>query len=297
MAEKEKQLNVLNDFAFKKCMGEKGDEAQLMSFLNAVLRKTRKSRIASLEIIENKEMLADIQGGKTSRLDVRAILEDNTRTNIEVQLKNEYNMEKRSLRYWALEYTKGIVEGQDYIEQSAVIVINILDFGYIPIEKYHTSFHIYEDTNKDYMLTDALEMHYLDMDKWRKVKEKSLSDEPHRWMIYFDRHSPPELIEEVTKMDIAIEAARKKMEMIRRDPELQHAYDMYEETRIEDKMGLYEARKEGWRIGRQEGRQEGLQDGVRKGKLEVAKKLKSFGSDIEQIKLLTGLSLEEIAKL
>ncbi|GAB7140549.1 transposase [Deferribacterales bacterium RsTz2092] len=37
------RLNPLNDFAFKKIMGEKGSEALLISFLNAVLSKTGKA--------------------------------------------------------------------------------------------------------------------------------------------------------------------------------------------------------------------------------------------------------------
>jgi hypothetical protein len=33
------RLNPLNDFAFQKALGEKGDEVQLMAFLNAVLTR------------------------------------------------------------------------------------------------------------------------------------------------------------------------------------------------------------------------------------------------------------------
>jgi predicted transposase YbfD/YdcC len=165
MAIKIKRIRVLNDFAFKKVFGEKGDEVQLMALLNSILKLTGKDRIVTIEIVESKELPADFRGGKASKLDVRAVLADGTRVNIEIQLKNEYNMEKRCLRYWAQEYTKGIVEGQDYIYIPTVIVINILDFGYIPLDDFHTSFHLYEDRHKDYMLTDALEMHYIDIVK------------------------------------------------------------------------------------------------------------------------------------
>jgi predicted transposase/invertase (TIGR01784 family) len=111
-----------------------------MSLLNSILKLTGKDRIVSIEIVENKELPVDFLGGKASKLDVRAVLADGTRVNIEIQLKNEYNMEKRSLRYWAQKYTKGIVEGQDYIDLPPVIVINILVFGYIPLDDFHTSF-------------------------------------------------------------------------------------------------------------------------------------------------------------
>jgi predicted transposase/invertase (TIGR01784 family) len=91
------RLNPLNDFAFQKAMGEKGDEVQLTAFLNAVLRRTGKDRIESVEILEDKDLPAETVGGKAGRLDVLAKLEDNTRVDIEVQLANQYNMERRSL--------------------------------------------------------------------------------------------------------------------------------------------------------------------------------------------------------
>jgi hypothetical protein len=59
-----------------------------------------------------------------------------------------------------------------YIEMPTVIVINILGFGFIPLDDFHTSFHIYEDQHKEYMLTDALEMHYIEVVKWRKLSRE-----------------------------------------------------------------------------------------------------------------------------
>jgi predicted transposase/invertase (TIGR01784 family) len=124
-----------------------------------------RKKIVSIEIKENKDLPPEITGGKLSRLDVRAVFEDGTKVNIAVQLKNEYNMDKQSLRYWAVEYEQGIIEGHDYIELPAVIVINILEFSCIGLKDFHTSFHIYEDQHKEYMLTDALEMHFLEIPK------------------------------------------------------------------------------------------------------------------------------------
>jgi predicted transposase/invertase (TIGR01784 family) len=276
-----KRLRILNDFAFLKSLGEKGDEPQLISFLNAVLRRTSRGKIVSLEIIENKELPAEAMGGKLSKLDVRAALLDGTKVNIEVQLKNLRNMDKRSLRYWSLDYSRGIIEGQDYVELPAVIVINILGFAHIALDDFHTSFHIYEDRHKEYMLTDVLEMHYIEMVKWRKLKEKDINDPLHRWMVYFDEKSPPELVEEVLKMDTAIKLTDDQMLMIMRDPALLHAYDMLELTRIDYKMGMQDAR--------QEGRQEG--------KLETAKNLKAMGIAAEQISRATGLTADEVRKL
>jgi hypothetical protein len=51
-----KRLNLLNDYLFKKLLGEKGDEEQLLSFLNAVLSSPGKERLSSVEILENRTL-------------------------------------------------------------------------------------------------------------------------------------------------------------------------------------------------------------------------------------------------
>jgi predicted transposase/invertase (TIGR01784 family) len=80
-----------------KIMGEKGDEEQLLAFLNAVLKRPEKQKQQSVEILENKDIPADIIGGKSCVLDVRAALENNDLVDIEVQLRNLGNMDRRSL--------------------------------------------------------------------------------------------------------------------------------------------------------------------------------------------------------
>jgi predicted transposase/invertase (TIGR01784 family) len=109
----QERLNPLNDFAFQKAMGEPGDETQLMSFLNAVLERTGKGSIKSVTIRPDKDLPAELIGGKTSKLDVLAVLANGTKVNIEVQIKNYYNMEKRTLYYWSLKFTRDFQQGEN----------------------------------------------------------------------------------------------------------------------------------------------------------------------------------------
>jgi hypothetical protein len=83
------RLNPLNDFAFQKSLGEKGDEEQLIGFLNAVLKRTGNDRIESVEIIENKDIPAEIVGGKMSKLDVLGRLVRGTKLNIDEHSSSE----------------------------------------------------------------------------------------------------------------------------------------------------------------------------------------------------------------
>ena len=110
------RFNSLNDYLFYKVMGEKGDEPQLTSFLNAVLSRSGRKPILSLEILEKKTFVRDLIQGKSCVLDVRAALSDKTKVNIEVQIGNEYNIDRRSLFYWSKLYTEGFKKGRNYRE-------------------------------------------------------------------------------------------------------------------------------------------------------------------------------------
>jgi predicted transposase/invertase (TIGR01784 family) len=223
----EERLNPLNDYLFMKYMGEKGDEEQLAAFLSVVLQKTGRHGIKSIKIVENKAMSAEIIGDKSSILDVRATLDDGTKVNIEVQLRNLYNMDRRSLFYWSREYTRSISAGQDYEELPSVIAINIINFNLVNIDAVHTSFHLWEDHHKDYLLTDALEVHFIDMVKFRELREKDIVNNAlHRWLTFFDKNTDNHILKEVLTMDIAIQKAQQKITLVSRDKEALRAYQM-----------------------------------------------------------------------
>jgi len=238
------RYDPLNDFLFYKIMGEKGDEIQLLGFLNAVLGKTGNDCFTSVKIIENKTFIAKAAGEKTSVLDVRAILQDTSRINIEVQLRNQHNMDKRGLFYWSKEYTENLAAGQDYIELPNVISINIVNFDFPNTNNFHSCFHLREDTEHEIILTYALEIHYLNMVKYRKL-EKKLKDPLNRWLAWFDAGSPPELVTEVVKMDAAIQAANERMMNVTDDKEARRIYWRHQMA-LSDRTGeINYARSEG----------------------------------------------------
>ncbi|KAA6340352.1 hypothetical protein EZS27_011779 [termite gut metagenome] len=276
------RLNPLNDYLFLKYMGEKGDEEQLLAFLNAVLERTGKGEFASVEIIENKSFLAEIIGDKSSILDVRAVMDDATKANVEVQLRNFRNMDKRILFYWCLEYAKGIKEGQNYRALPNVIAINIIDFEYIQAVDFHTSFHLWEDFQRDCLLTDVLEIHFIDMVKFRRLKEKDIVNNPlHRWLTFFDKNTNNKILEEVINMDTAIQKAQDRIGFVGSSDEELRFYQMRELGRMDYTNSMD--------FARQEGEIAGLN--------KVARKMKQAGTPPSQIALFTGLSETEINKL
>jgi predicted transposase/invertase (TIGR01784 family) len=276
---KQGRLNPLNDYLFLKIMGERGDEEQLCAFLNAVLGRKKRDTIKSVEIIENKTITAEVVGDKTSILDVRAQTDADSRVHIEVQLRNLGNMDRRSLFYWSREFSKGLEAGRDYQETPNVIAINILNYEFMAqVPAFHTSFHIWEDTHRDLLLTDALEIHFIEMVKFRRLKEKNVKDDPlHRWLAWFDQDSSQTLVEEVIGMDTAIRKAEEKLSYVSNDKEVLRAYQMREMALSDWTSGINHAKREG--------------------RLEIAAKMKKRGLPPDQIAEDTGLGLEDIATL
>jgi predicted transposase/invertase (TIGR01784 family) len=273
-----KRLNPLNDYAFQQSMGKKGDEPQALSFLSSALERTGKGNIASVEIIEDTDIPAEIAGAKASKLDVLAKLADGTRTNIEVQIKNWYNMDRRTVFYWALKFTRDFAEGENYANLVPVIAINIIDFEYFKeTEDFHTSFHIREDMNPDIILSEVLEIHFLEMPKFRRLLRKgggfSMDDPLQRWLAFLDENTPKEIIEEALKMDTGIQSYQSRMDMIARSPEMLRAYEKYAKAASDWTSGINGAKR------------------------EIAKSLKTDGMSVQQISKHTGLSEAEIQRL
>jgi len=278
----EQRHNPLNDYLFYKIMGEKGDEVQLLSFLNAVLGKTGTNRFTSVEIIENKSFTPKVIGDKASILDVRAVLQGKTKVNIEVQVRNQYNMDRRSLFYWSKEYAESLEAGQDYRELPDVIAINIVDFDYPPVRNFHTRFHLREDSDPKIILTNALEIHFLDMVKYRRQAKKGVMNDPlSRWMAWLNEKSPPELVAEVVKMDSAIQAADERMIYVTGDKEAIRAYEMRQMALSDFTSAVNYAHDE----GRNEA------------SLDIAQKMKTMGFLAEQIQTATGLPIETIKRM
>jgi predicted transposase/invertase (TIGR01784 family) len=208
-------LNPLDDLVFKLLMT---DEETLIGFLKTVLSPSDSENLETIEIIEDSTLLKEKLKERGARLDILATKKDGTKINIEVQLTDKKNMEKRTLFYWGKTFLKGIQSGEDFKNLKKVITINILDFKYLDLEKIHTTFHLWEDGQKDFLLTDLIEIHFIEMGKFKEHKQEiNLAEPLYRWLYLFDETIPKEKRKEVAQMDTATEKAMKKLENLSSD--------------------------------------------------------------------------------
>jgi predicted transposase/invertase (TIGR01784 family) len=277
------RLNPLNDYIFKRLMGEEESKENLIAFLNAVLDPDDQKRIVSLELIDNnKELIKETIFDKTGRLDVRGKTADGMQVDIEVQLTNQHNMDKRTLFYWGKLFLEGIGQGDDYIKLTKVITINILDFDFLDIAKFHSKYHLWEDEEEKYLLTDLIEIHFIELPKFRQLKSKNLKENAlHRWLKFFDKMLSEEELKELVEMDSAIKRAEMKLEYLSSDEEALALYRAREDSLHERANMISSAKIEG-KI---------------EGKMEVAKNLLNKNLAEDLVSETTGLPLEQIRKI
>ena len=295
-------LDPKMDFVFKNIFGSEKHPNILISFLNATLKP--KDLITAVEI-KNTDLNKGYIEDKFSRLDVKATTSNNEIINIEIQLKNEYNMIKRSLFYWSKLYSEQLNEGEDYSVLKRTICINILNFKYLKTRKFHSGYRLKEIYSIE-ELTDVVEIHFIEIPKLEEG-----TDEKDMLVAWIEFLKNPES-EKVRSLEMSIDEIREaKDELIRmsNDDTQRELYEMRAKT-LKDKISaLNEAERKGIKKGRQEGIKEGLQKGIQEGlqkgiqegekskAIEIAKSLINIGLDKETISKSTGLDLNEIEKL
>ncbi|WCR56307.1 Rpn family recombination-promoting nuclease/putative transposase [Rickettsia asembonensis] len=133
------RVNPRVDLAFKKIFGVKENKDLLISLINSILTKENQVKeVTLLNPYNPKSFLND----ELSVLDIKAKGESGKMFNIEIQVTDEANYDKRALYYYAGQ----LKEGSRYSELNKTIGIHILNFtGITNIDKYHNIFRLKED--------------------------------------------------------------------------------------------------------------------------------------------------------
>ena len=265
------------DFVFKNIFGSEKNPEILISFLNATLKS--KNKITNVKI-KGTDITKQFIEDKYSRLDVKATTSNNEIINIEIQLKNEHNMIKRSMYYLSKMYEEQLGEGEDYSKLGRTVCINILNFKYLKTERFHTAYRLKEiETNEE--LTDIIEMHFIEIPK---LEENS--DEKDLLVAWTEFLKDPES-EKVRSLEMTVEEIRRAKDQLVRmsnDAEQREIYEMRAKI-LKDKVSALNKAKE-----------EGREEGELKKAIEIARNLLDVLDD-NTIAIKTGLTVDEVNKL
>lgn len=277
-------LNPQIDFVFKKIFGTEKNKPILINFLNAVIKPT--TPIKDVEI-KNNDIDKDFLEDKFSRLDVKATTSNKEHINIEIQVKNEYNMIQRTLYYWSKMYSEQIQNRDNYSKLERTVCINILNFKYLKNDKYHNAYRLKEITSNE-ELTDIQEIHFIELPKFNEIGNKEYvenvdvekMDALEKWLEFLIE---PEsnTVRQLELSNEEIKLAKSELYRLSMDSKEREQYNMREKA-IYDRISALESSRE-----------EGIKEGVKK----VVKKLLIADVDINIIISSTGLSEEEILKI
>ena len=285
------------DLAFKKIFGVEENKDLLISLINSIVGK--EDQVLDITLL-NPYNPKNFRQDKLSILDVKATNQDGKRFNIEIQISDEADYDKRALYYWAKLYTEQLKVAQDYSALSKAIGIHILNFTSIPqAQNYHNVFHITEKENGFTYFKD-LELHTIELNKFTSDSSEELKDIVAKtrtaldmWVAFLTRHDlltadrlPKELDDKNLKKALHV------LDVLNFSKEERELYeDHLKWLRIEAntlKKAAAEALAEGISIGEARG--------IEKGKSELIKMMLNQGNPVDKIAKITGLSITEIKK-
>jgi predicted transposase/invertase (TIGR01784 family) len=278
------KINPRVDFAFKKLFGSEENKDLLISLINAIV--SEQEQVVEVQL-KNPYNLADYLAGKMSILDIKAKSGAGRWFNVEMQISEDYNFDKRAIYYWAKLVTEQLSEGMMFKELQKTISINILDFNFIPntLEVHNCYKIINIATGKDDKLHDIFELHYIELKKFTKSYQQ-VSSALDRWSTFLTKahdldknNMPKELVSDqaIVKAIAAVDRMFDEEERLVYETRMQSLAD------VESKIAS--AEEKGMEKGREEERQ------------NMALKLVQQGVAINVIAEVSGLSETEISHM
>ena len=249
---------------------------------------------------------------KQGILDILAEMNDDSKINIELQVKHYAYWDRRQLFYLSKLYTEDMRSGEDYALLKKCVSISILDFNLTDRKEYH---HVYRLRDQQgYEFSDLLEIHILELRK--KQKETEAMEELEEWIRFFRTDCEEDLDMIKTKNPGILEAIRivKEMNLSRwmriryeahlkqiRDEKAWKTYERAEARKEGRAEGLAEGRAEGLEKGLAEGLEKGLTEGLEKGRTEgrsqIIRNMIRQELPDQEILRLSGCSEEELKEI
>ena len=183
-------LPLTSDYVFKRIFGQEENKQALKDFLESILEE----EILKIEI-KNPEIPKNFYDSKYGVLDLKVTLNDKSIVDVEMQMKNEHNIEQRDTFYLASNYVNELKEGEPYTNCKKSIVINILNFMYYNRNEYHSVARmIFEEAKEeekvemgykeeDRYMTKYLEVHIIELPKF-KIKNPKMHTKLEEWFGY-----------------------------------------------------------------------------------------------------------------
>ena len=299
--EEELQITLTNDYAFKRLLGSEENKPLLQDFLECILDLTPQ-QVIGLEFMD-KELTKEEFSDKTGILDVKLKLIDGTVIDIEIQASWNASFVKRTLFYWAKMYMADFKAGESYDKLHRCIAINIIADGFKLNDAIHSEYLLQEKTAHT-ILTDVLEVHFLDLQAAKRAKSEGNAKENRsqliNWLRFIGATDKKERAMIATKSPV-LQMLNEKIDVLTLSPTERKLY----ESRMKLKSDITTISETQFSAGVERGLAEGKSLGLAEGEvrgsrqkaLETARNLLVIGLSIENIAKATGLTIQEVETL
>lgn len=290
-------FNPMNDVAFKFIFGKEERKQITIDFLNTVLHKSLSHEIRDISFRQT-EMIPDSDDAKLSRLDIACELDTGELVDVEVQVINYNNMQRRTLFYWARLYLLSLTRGEGYNLLRPAITINLLAFELLPQEEPVAMYSIYNIENGD-RLNNDMELHFIELPKYIKAPHKTIreSSKMERWLAYFANRLTSEEKEELAMSEPAIRDAMEAEKIFMSNPDDYLRYVNRQMALMDYRSGLEAAALEGIKRGIDQGRREGRTEGRQQGIAHIAMNMLRAGTPIATVAQMAELPEAVIRKM
>lgn len=296
-------INPRIDLVFKKIFGVEENKDLLIALINSIV--SSEDQVADIVLL-NPYTIQNFADEKSSILDIKAKGLDGTYFNIEIQITDEGDYDKRALYYWAKLYTEQLKKGDAYQSLCKVIGIHILNFFSIPeTQSYANRFHITQaETGIQYFKN--LELYTIELKKFEGLESKVLSELVSNiktaldtWVAFLTRHelfNPKDLPSTIPQKK-QLAKALTVLEVMNFNAHERDTYEAKLKWLRAEASALNKLEKRVREEGREEGREQGREQGKKEQATSTAKYLLAVGIDRHLIAESTGLTLEEINRL
>ena len=262
-----KPYNLKNDVIFKTFFSRKGNEIFLIDFLEALL-KIKIEEIQIKEEVNLEKLSIEEKGG---RLDLQAKLNDGIVVNIELQIKNNQNIEERTTYYSSKVISRETKRGSDYQKINKVIMINILDYELLGFDEYISETAIVLNKHREYEVLKGIKWYFIELPKFRK-QNPNMNEKLNQWLVFLDDYNK-EAVKLAEEKNDTLKKARIEMNYLTGDEEVRRLAEL----------------REKWEMDRV--------SEINFAKLEIAKKMLKKGMDIDTIIELTGLTKKDLEEI
>ncbi|QAV17898.1 hypothetical protein PC41400_09545 [Paenibacillus chitinolyticus] len=265
----------------------------MLTFLNRTFAESGEPPLTEIVLL-NPYTEKDAPLDKQSIFDIWAKTAEGKLINIEMQLFNKYDIEKRTLYYWSKRYSGQLQEGQTYKELKKCVTINILNYSFISNDRYHNVYHLRED-HTGLELCDDIEVHFMELSK---LDEKAAPVEGGliNWLLFLKGVDKTNW--EVLKMnEPTLKKAMDTLEFLSQDREARRLYEERQKY-LHDEASMIEwATEKGMAKGMAQGMAKGIAEGEQKKAIQIAKNMLALGLQVSVIAKASGLTEAEVESL